>query len=144
MYSDGAPAVDELERAKYISLTTFKRDGFPVSSPVWITGTGGTYLFTTGGKAWKTRRLQRNATVQVQVCDMRGRIKPTATVYMGTGEVLTSSDAVSEAERALATKYGWQFRATKIFNGLKERFERGDRQEVVAVQLSLVESNGEI
>jgi hypothetical protein len=30
--------VDELDRARYISLTTFKRDGSPVSGPVWITG----------------------------------------------------------------------------------------------------------
>lgn len=136
--------MDELERARYISLTTFKRDGSSVSSPVWITGTRGTYVFTTGGKAWKTRRLQRNPSVLVQICDMRGRINPTATRYLGNGEVLTSADAVSDAERALATKYGWQFRATKIFDGLKERFDWGDRQEVVAVQLSLVESRGGI
>ncbi len=136
--------MNELERARYISLTTFKRDGSPVSGPVWITGTDRTYLFTTGATAWKTRRLQRNPSVEVRVCDMRGRIKSAATLYLGTGEVLTSTDAISDAERALAKKYGLQFRATKIFDRLRERFGRGDRQEVVAVQLSIVESRGEI
>jgi hypothetical protein len=75
---------------------------------------------------------------------MRGRIKPAATLYLGTGEVLTSTDAVSDAERALAKKYGLQFWATKLFDRLRERFGRGDRQEVVAVQLSIVASRGGI
>src|ERR1700682_4896559 len=38
------PPPGELDRAKYISLTTFKRDGAAVSTPVWITGTAGRYV----------------------------------------------------------------------------------------------------
>ncbi|MGO9557752.1 MAG: PPOX class F420-dependent oxidoreductase [Acidimicrobiales bacterium] len=132
--------MNELDSARYISLTTFKRDGSPVSSPVWITGIGGSYVFTTGDKAWKTRRLLRNPSVRVQACDMRGRVKPAATLYLGTGEVATSPAAVSAAELALAAKYGWQFKATRIVDSLKTRFGRGERQEVVAIQLSLSES----
>ena len=75
--------MDDLDRARYISLTTFKKDGSSVSSPVWITGAGGAYAFTTGGKAWKTLRLSRNPSVQVQVCDMRGRVDPQARIYVG-------------------------------------------------------------
>ena len=112
--------VDELDGARYISLTTFKRDGSPVSGPVWITGTGGTYVFTTGDKAWKTRRLMRNASVRVQVCDMRGHVQPSATSFEGTGEVADSPDAVAAAEQALAAKYGWQFHAIKLVDALEE------------------------
>jgi PPOX class probable F420-dependent enzyme len=132
--------VDDLDRARYISLTTFKRDGSPVSSPVWITGRAGTYVFTTGNHAWKTRRLLRNSAVQVRVCDMRGRVKPNATPYRGTGEVMTSPDAVAAGERALAAKYGWQFKATKVVDAVKARFGRSVPQEVVAVRLLLVQS----
>ncbi len=131
--------MDDLDGARYISLTTFKMDGSPVSTPVWITGAAGTYAFTTGDKAWKTRRLLRDPAVQVQVCDLRGRVKPTATRYVGSGEVVGSPAAVAAAEQALAAKYGWQFRAIKIFEGLKGRFGRGERQEQVAVHLSLDE-----
>jgi len=129
--------VDDLDGARYISLTTFKKDGSPVSSPVWITGAAGTYVFTTGDKAWKTRRLLRNSSIRVQVCDMRGRVDPQAATYVGTGGVATSADAVAAAELALAAKYGWQFHATKIFEGLKGRLGRGERQEPVAIHLSL-------
>jgi uncharacterized protein len=134
---DRSRAVIELDQAKYISLTTFKRDGAPVSGAVWITGAAGNYVFTTGDKAWKTKRLRRNPAVHVRVCDMRGRVKPQATRFVGTGKVNGSADAVAAAERALAAKYGWQFKATKLVDALKGRLGWGERQEPVAVQLSL-------
>jgi PPOX class probable F420-dependent enzyme len=130
-------AMNDLDRARYISLTTFKRDGSPVSSAVWITGADGTYVFTTGSNAWKTKRLLRNPAVEVQVCNMRGRVEPSAIRYAGTGTVASSPDAVAAAQRALAAKYGWQFKATRIVDELKKRFGREDGQERVAVQLSL-------
>jgi uncharacterized protein len=127
----------ELDRARYIALTTFKKDGSPVSSAVWITGADGNYSFTTGHHAWKTKRLSRNPAVEVRVCNMRGHVKPSATTYVGTGKVASSPDAVVTAERALAAKYGWQFRATQLVDGLRNRFDRKGGQEVVAIQLSL-------
>jgi len=139
-WSANPSLVDDLDRARYISLTTFKRDGSPVSSPVWITGTAGTYVFTTGEKAWKARRLSRNSAVLVQVCDMRGHVKPDAARYVGTGEVATAPDAVAAAEHALSEKYGWQFKATKVVDAMKARLGRGAPHEVVAVRLSLSES----
>jgi uncharacterized protein len=99
--------VNDLDAARYVSLTTFKRDGSPVSTPVWITGAAGSYVFTTGSVAWKTRRLRHNSSVQVRVCDLRGRVRPAATVYAGTGEVRATPEAVTAAERAIAAKYGW-------------------------------------
>ena len=129
--------MNELDRARYISLTTFKKDGSPVSSAVWITGADGTYVFTTGGGAWKTKGLLRNPAVEVQVCDMRGRVEPATKRYTGTGTVANSPDAVAAAQRALATKYGWQFKAAQLADGLKKRFGRESGNERVAIQLSL-------
>jgi len=131
--------VSELDSAKYISFTTFKKDGSPVSTPVWITGGAGTYAFSTGGRSWKARRLLNNPSVQVQVCDMRGRVALQAATYTGTGEVVSSADAIGAVARALAAKYGWQFRALELFNALKSRLGRGDGDDTVAVHLSLDE-----
>jgi hypothetical protein len=50
---------------------------------------------------------------------------------------MTSAEGVSAAERALSAKYGWQFKATKIVDGLRAGLGRGDRQDVVAIQLSI-------
>jgi hypothetical protein len=133
----------ELDTTRYILLTTFKRDGTAVASPVWITGSAGTYTFTTGDRAWKTRRLRHNPAVQVQACGMRGGVKPGAARYRGTGEVLTSTDEVQAAEAALSAKYGWQFRATRVADRLSSIFGRGDPQRVVAIRLLLSEAGPE-
>jgi PPOX class probable F420-dependent enzyme len=128
---------DRLDQARYISLTTFKRDGSAISTPVWITGARGRYAFTTGDTAWKTKRLRRNPAVEVRVCDARGRVQPGATVHPGTGEISTSAADIAAAQRALAAKYGWQFRASRIWLGLTQRLGRGPVHQVVAVHLSL-------
>jgi uncharacterized protein len=130
-------AMAELEDARYILLTTFKRDGSAVSTPVWITGSAGTYMFTTGDRAWKTRRLLNNPAVQVQACGIRGGIKPGATLYRGSGEVLTTAEDVRPAKAAPFAKHGWQFRATKVVDRLSSRFGRGEPQRVVAIRLLL-------
>jgi hypothetical protein len=62
---------------------------------------------------------------------------PSATSYVGTGTVSSSADVVAGVERALAAKYGWQFKTTQFADWLRDRFSRGNRQEPVAVQLSL-------
>jgi uncharacterized protein len=129
--------LSDLDEARYVSLTTFKRDGTAVSTPVWITGTQGRYDFTTGDKAWKTKRLLRDPAIEVRVCDMRGRVKPDTPVHRGTGEVSSSNADIASVERALSAKYGWQFRATKLSDGIKRRLRRGPVHGVVAVHLSI-------
>jgi PPOX class probable F420-dependent enzyme len=43
----------DLAQEKYVSLTTFKRDGTPVSTPVWCAGDDGRLLVWTGASTWK-------------------------------------------------------------------------------------------
>jgi PPOX class probable F420-dependent enzyme len=127
----------ELTDAKYISLTTYKRDGSGVATPVWITGSDDTFLFTTGDQAWKTRRLHNDPRVEVAVSDMRGRVAAGATIYTGTGAVKPDAPSVAAAERAISQKYGWQFKATKVVDRVRARFGIGAKQAVVAIELTL-------
>jgi PPOX class probable F420-dependent enzyme len=127
----------ELSRARYVSLTTYKRDGHGVATPVWITGSGGSYRFTTGDQAWKTKRLLNDPRVTVQVSDLRGRAAPDATVYGGTGTVKPDAASVAAAERALASKYGWQFTATKVIDRVKKALRIGHPQTPVVIELTL-------
>lgn len=129
--------MDELDRARYVSLTTFKQDGAPVATPVWITGSSGAYAFTTGAQTWKARRLGRNPGVEVRVCDLRGRVRSGATAYVGTGAVDGGADAVVVVERALAAKYGWQFRATKLFDRTSRWLRRRPREDLVVIRIAL-------
>lgn len=104
-----------------------------------MTGSQGRYAFTTGEKAWKTRRLLRNPAIEFRVCGVRGRVEPDVVVHKGTGAVSKARADIEVVERALSAKYGWQFQATKVVDAVKRRFSRGSIQEVVAVRLSIAE-----
>ncbi|HYN32829.1 MAG TPA: PPOX class F420-dependent oxidoreductase [Ilumatobacteraceae bacterium] len=127
--------MDDIDNAKYIALTTFKRDGTPKATPVWITGHDGSYLFYTGVDAWKTKRLRNNPAVEVRVCDMRGRVEPHATVYQGTGELLADETSIAEAKQAIADKYGWQAALARAADWTRARVGRGD--DPIAIRLTL-------
>ncbi len=133
--------MDDIDGARYISLTTFTRDGRPKATPVWITGSDGEYLFYTGTTAWKTRRLRNDPRVEVRACDMRGRVEPHAAVHTGTAEVLADDASIDAAKRAIADKYGWQATLARAADAVRTRFGRGDAPVAVRIQLG-AESDG--
>jgi uncharacterized protein len=51
--------------AKTILLTTYRRDGTPVETPVSIAFEGGRAFFRSYDKAWKTKRLHNNPQVEI-------------------------------------------------------------------------------
>jgi uncharacterized protein len=60
---------------KYLSLTTYKRDGSPVSTPVWFVEEGGRLFVTTSADSYKAKRLRRNPAAMVAPCTARGALK---------------------------------------------------------------------
>lgn len=60
---------------KYLSLTTFRRDGSPVATPVWFVQDGGRILVNTGADSYKARRIRRNPAVTVAPCTARGALR---------------------------------------------------------------------
>jgi PPOX class probable F420-dependent enzyme len=60
---------------KYLSLTTYRRDGSPVSTPVWFVEEGGRLFETTAADSYKAKRLRRNPAAMVAPCTARGVLK---------------------------------------------------------------------
>ncbi|CAB5019608.1 MAG: PPOX class F420-dependent oxidoreductase [Actinobacteria bacterium] len=67
--------IDALARAKYLSLTTFKRDGSAVATPVWLVREDDALLVITHGSSAKVRRIRNDPHVLLAPCDARGRMK---------------------------------------------------------------------
>ena len=59
--------------AKTVLLTTYKRDGTPVETPVSIAFEGDRAFFRSYHQAWKTRRLRNNPEVEVAASTLRGK-----------------------------------------------------------------------
>jgi len=82
----------DLDSARYVSFTTHRRDGTPVSLPVWVVPFDGGYAFTTDPTSAKVRRIGNDARATLRVCDMRGRVADGATEHAGTAVLLGPED----------------------------------------------------
>jgi PPOX class probable F420-dependent enzyme len=91
-----------LKDAKTILLTTYKRDGTPVATPVSIAFAGDRAFFRSWHKAWKTKRLRNNPRVEVAASTLRG--KPTGPPVRASASLLEGEDARAAA-RALARRH---------------------------------------
>ncbi|NKR39493.1 PPOX class F420-dependent oxidoreductase [Rhodococcus hoagii] len=95
--------LSEIGAAKYVLLTTFKKDGSGVPTPLWAAMDGDRMLMWTESKSWKVKRIRNRPRVTVGVCDARGN--PKGPQIDATAVVL--DDAGTEETRdAIARKYG--------------------------------------
>jgi PPOX class probable F420-dependent enzyme len=96
--------VDEIGRSKYVSLTSYRKDGTAVATPVWHVVNGDELFVVSDADAWKVKRIRNNGHVVVTVCDFRGKIASGAPSAEGTARLL--DDAGTQAGRKLiARKY---------------------------------------
>jgi len=90
---------------KYVLLTTFRRNGDAVATPVWIVGLpNGAAGFSTEVDSGKVKRIRNNPAVTLQPCGLRGSVRPGAPVVKATAEVLVGADA-HEVGVAINRKY---------------------------------------
>ncbi len=108
---------------RYISLTTFREDGSPVATPVWVVSDDGERLLVwTASSTAKVRRVRGNPRVRVAPCTFRGR--ETGEPVAGEARVLAGSDAETLVTSLLRRKYGLQKRALEIQSAIARRFGR--------------------
>jgi uncharacterized protein len=95
-------ALAALDGEKYLSLTTFRRDGTPVATPVWFVVDDGRVLVWTSAVSWKAKRLRRDPRVRIAACDMRGVVRGPSLDATAT---LLPEAAGAHVERLLRRKY---------------------------------------
>lgn len=64
--------LDRLSAGKYLLLTTFRRNGQPVGTPVWVVRDGDALAVWTAADSGKVKRIRRSGEVIVAPCDVRG------------------------------------------------------------------------
>lgn len=116
----------DLDRARYVSITTRRRSGETVSSPVWIAPLGdGRYCFTTGAQSGKVKRIRNFPDVEIRPCDVRGRVAAGAAAVLATARIVTG-EAFEPVRAAVKQKYGFQFRLIEVFGAIRSRFSKSD------------------
>ncbi|MEU0083016.1 PPOX class F420-dependent oxidoreductase [Streptomyces sp. NPDC006274] len=103
-------SAEKFASAKYVSVTTFRKNGTGVATPVWFAVDGGELFVWTRTDSWKVKRLRNDSRVVVTVCDARGNVEEGAPTAEGTARLLDAAGTVA-VRKLLARKYTWQFRA---------------------------------
>jgi uncharacterized protein len=101
-----APRTGSLEQAArhgQALLVTYRRDGRPVSTPVWAAPAGGVLYVRTERTSGKVKRLRADPRLLIAPCTAGGR--PLGAPLEASGRVLDSFEEPA-AERALAARYG--------------------------------------
>ena len=98
---------DELTRireARYVLLTTFRKDGTPVPTPVWAADVGGELLVWTERTTGKVKRIRRDGRVTIAPCSFTG--KPRGVAVEARARVL-AEEGIERTQSAIERKYGW-------------------------------------
>ncbi|MEU6562803.1 PPOX class F420-dependent oxidoreductase [Nocardia nova] len=93
--------------ANYVLLTTYKKDGTAVATPVWAVLDDAKLYVWTETASWKVKRVRRNPDLTLQPCNMSG--KPHGEIVRGTGVVLDEpgSDRVRSLIKRKYSLMGW-------------------------------------
>ena len=118
--------LEQLSSEKYLLLTTFRKDGRAVSTPLWVVPDGNGLAFWTPAGTGKLKRIRNNGRVTVQPCDVRGN--PRGEVVEGQARIGDQADRLRVGE-ALKKKYGLLGRLTL----LGSRIRRGTHGTVVVL-----------
>lgn len=89
-------------RGKYISLTSFKRSGAAVATPVWFVVEDRQLLGLTGSQSFKAKRIRRNPRVMVAPCSAGGRLR--SDPVSARAEILPQSE-LDRVDQLMTRKY---------------------------------------
>jgi uncharacterized protein len=112
-------AFPNLQGQQYASLSTFRKSGEAVATPVWFALEGGKLYIVTMAKAGKTKRIRNNPQVQLAPCTSAGKLLGPS--VDGTARVLSASEG-KLADALLLKKYGLFYRGF----GLMWRIQRAE------------------
>jgi uncharacterized protein len=87
---------------RYLSITSYKRDGTAVATPVWFVQEDGRLLVETDADSGKVKRIRRNPAVRVAACTASGRLR--GEQFSAVAQLLPESE-VSGVERLITRKY---------------------------------------
>ncbi|MFI0407667.1 PPOX class F420-dependent oxidoreductase [Actinomadura sp. 3N508] len=111
------PTLESLKKQRTVQLTSYRKDGTPVGTPVSIVVRGDHAYFRTYDKAFKAKRLARNPEIEIAPSTAKGTV--TGPAVHGRARLLTVEEA-RPIRRLLARKYPFlQGFAVPLFHKMK-------------------------
>ena len=104
---------------RYLSITSFKRDGTGVATPVWFVSDGRRLFAFTDLHSAKIRRVRRNPRVLVASCRVDGKLR--SDPVAARAEVLTATAELERVRKLLLARYKISYRVVMLFYRLGRR-----------------------
>ncbi len=105
-------AFPNLQGHSYANLTTFRKSGIPVTTPIWFAAEHNALYVVTEGHSGKVKRIRHTPRVQIGPGTSSGKLL--GAVVEATARVLPESQ-FPLALQALRQKYGWQLKIFELF-----------------------------
>lgn len=120
----------DLEKAPYINLATYRKNGDVVKTPVWVAVHKGTGYIFSEPDVGKVKRIRNNPKVQIAECDMRGGLL--GDWANGTARLVDDQAEIDAMYPAFNRKYGMIMHITNFLAKLVGRYQR---RQIIAVEL---------
>ena len=104
---------------RFLSITSFKRDGTGVATPVWSVSDGTRLFAFTDLHSPKVWRIRRNPHVLVASCRPGGKLR--GELIPARAEVLTDTADLERVRNLLLTRYKISYRVVMLFYRLGRR-----------------------
>ena len=114
--------VNEIGAMRYVSLTTFRKSGAAVRTPVWIAAANNKLYVYSEGDAGKVKRIRANGKAQLAACDMRGKLL--GDFVDASGWIVDDETERTQAFTALKAKYGWQMGIANVLSRLSGKYAK--------------------
>jgi len=118
-------------RAQYVALTTYRRDGRAVTTPVWAAAEGGSLYLFSNAAAGKVKRLRNSPRAAVAPCTATGRITGVA---LQVEAFNLPSEQMPRVWRLLIKKYGM---AARLFLAYDKVRALAGKEPSVGVEVRL-------
>jgi uncharacterized protein len=121
---------------RFVSLTTFRRSGAPVSTPVWVARDGGSLVVLTPVGSGKVKRLRHDSRVELRPCGRFGAVEDGVVAVPGTVEVREAPTDVARARATIRATYPIESRIVLGIERLAERLRGRPRTPRLAVHIT--------
>ncbi|MDX2138298.1 MAG: PPOX class F420-dependent oxidoreductase [Chloroflexota bacterium] len=105
-----------LQGQQFMNLTTFRKTGVAVPTPVWFAQVDDKLYVTTQVDAGKVKRIRHTPRVMVEPCTASGQSLGESVEARARELAPTDHEA---ANRALSRKYSWQYAAFGLMGRLR-------------------------
>ena len=113
--------LSQLGNEPFVSLTTFRRSGEGVPTPVWVARDGDALIVLTPEESHKVGRVRRDPHIRLAPSCRTGRVKDGGPLVDGTAAVVADPAETERLRGLIKRKYGTEYRVTMAIERLFAR-----------------------